>query len=183
MHKPSLIAVLAAGLSACASVPTALQGQYAAATPRDANAQGQSVRWGGAIIKVEPKEDSTCFEILARQLDTSARPTAHDANQGRFIACRAGFYDPEEYDRGREITVVGQVTGTDHGQVGQFDYAYPHVAASEIHLWPKRTPRTPYYDPWMYGVGPGWGWYGPGWGPYWGTPPIIIRERPKPPKS
>ncbi len=178
MYKTPLIAALAIGLAACATVPPALQGQYATATPRDANAQGQTVRWGGEIIKVEPKEDSTCFEILGRQLDSNARPTPRESSLGRFIACRSGFYDPEEYDRGRDITVVGQVSGTDHGKVGQFDYVYPHVVASEVHLWPKRVPRAPYQDPWMYGFGPAWGWYGPGWGPYWGSPPIIIRERP-----
>lgn len=178
MHRIPLIIALAAALAACASVPPTLQGQYGATTPRDANVQGQTVRWGGELIKVEPKADSTCFEILARELDASARPTRRDGSQGRFIACRSGFYDPEEYDRGREVTVVGQVTGTDHGLVGQFDYAYPHVAASEVHLWPKRVKAAPYYDPWMYDFGPGW--YGPGWGPYWGAPPIIIRERSHP---
>jgi outer membrane lipoprotein len=181
MNKTLTIALLAAAVASCATVPATLQGQFAASTPRDAHADGQAVRWGGEIIKVEPKEDSTCFEVLARELDASARPTRREGSQGRFIACRSGFYDPEEYDRGREVTVVGQLSGTEHGKVGQFDYTYPHVVASEVYLWPKRPLRTPYQDPWMYGYGPygpGWGWFGPGWGPYWGAPPIIIREHP-----
>jgi outer membrane lipoprotein len=180
MNKPLTITLLACTIASCATVPAPLQGQYAASTPREAHTDGQAVRWGGEIIKVEPKEDSTCFEVLARELDASARPTRREGSQGRFIACRSGFYDPEEYDRGREVTVVGQLSGIDHGKVGQFDYSYPHVVASEVYLWPKRVPRAPYYDPWMYGFGPNWGWYGPGWGPYWGAPPIIIRERPHP---
>jgi len=176
MYRLSAIAVFAASLAACATVPTPLRGDYPALTPRDPGAQGQSVRWGGEIIRVEPKADTTCFEILARALDAATRPIRRDTSQGRFVACHPGFYDPEDYERGREVTVVGRVTGTDHGKVGEFDYAYPHVDATDIHLWPKRVPHTPYYDPWMYGFGPGW--YGPGWGPYWGAPPIIIRERP-----
>jgi outer membrane lipoprotein len=172
-------------------VPAPLQGQYSNANPHDArNADtAGAIRWGGEIIKVEPKTDSTCFEILARELDGAARPRSGEANGGRFIACRNGFYDPEEFQRGRDLTIVGHVTGTDHGKVGEFDYAYPHVAADVIYLWPKRPlyPRSPYYDPWMYGYGP-YG-FGFGFGPYWGNPfwggPIIIREHhhnPPPPK-
>lgn len=189
MNKQWLIVVAATGLASCATIPTPLQGQFAATLPRDAAASGsthQAVRWGGEIIKVEPKADATCFEVLGRELDATARPMMRDPAAGRFIACRSGFYDPEVFTRGRDVTVVGQVTGTDRGKVGEFDYSYPHVAADTIYLWPRR-PRyvsSPYYDPWMYGYGPyGWGW---GVGPYWGGPfwggggRVIIRSHPHP---
>jgi len=181
MNKRFAIALLTAGLASCATVPAPLQGQFAATTPRDATGAGEPVRWGGEIIKVEPKAAETCFEILSRRLDASARPVARDPSGGRFIACRSGFYDPEEFQRGRELTVVGRVTGTEHAKVGEFDYAYPHVAADAIYLWPKRPlyVRQPYYyDPWF---GP-WG-YGPYWGPYWGWggSTVIIRDHPRPP--
>ena len=176
-------ALLGASLGACVTVPKPLQGQYSNATPRDAAAAdgGQAVRWGGEIIKVEPKADITCFEVLSRKLDATARPMTRDPSEGRFIACRSGFYDPEEFERGRELTIVGRVTGTDRGKVGDYDYSYPHVAADAIYLWPKRplVVREP-YDPWRYGYGPygPWGW-GPYWGPYWGGS-VIIRERSHP---
>ncbi|MEO7432266.1 MAG: Slp family lipoprotein [Dokdonella sp.] len=195
MNKQWAVLVCSAALASCASVPTPLQGQYAKTTPREvagANGGG-AVRWGGEIIKVEPKADTTCFEILGRPLDDRARPQSRDVNAGRFIACHAGFYDPEEFERGRELTITGAVTGTDHGKVGDFDYAYPHVAAETIYLWPKRTrvARSAYYDPWGYGFGyGGFGYGGFGYGPYWGNPyfgaPIIIREgghRPQPTPS
>lgn len=180
MKKQLATLFLAAGLASCATVPVPLQGQYSNASPHDSLGAGSggAVRWGGEIVKVEPKADSTCFEVIARELDDSARPRTREANGGRFIACHAGFYDPEDFQRGRELTVVGQITGTDHGKVGEFDYAYPHVAADAIYLWPKRAayPRSAYYDPWMYGYGP----YGFGFGSYWGAPywggPIIIRR-------
>ncbi|NCT66384.1 MAG: Slp/YeaY family lipoprotein [Rhodanobacteraceae bacterium] len=190
MNKQLALALLAASLASCATVPTPLQGQFSAATPRAAaggSAGGELVRWGGDIIKVEPKNDSTCFEVLARDLDASARPLRRDPSGGRFIACRSGFYDPVEFEAGRQITVVGRVDGTEHGKVGQFDYTYPRVAADTIYLWPKRPlyVRTPYYDPWMYDCGPyGWGYpcWGPYWGPYWG-PSVIVRERPARPPA
>ena len=177
--RGAALGVLAAALASCATVPAPLQGQFAAVTPRDAvnaGGSGQAVRWGGEIIKVEPKSDQTCFEILARPLDDSARPTTRDPSGGRFIACRSGFYDPEEFQRGRDLTVVGQISGSERGKVGDFDYTYPRVAADAIYLWPKRPlyVNTPYYDPW-YGD-PFWWGMGPYWGPYWGGP-IIVHPR------
>jgi outer membrane lipoprotein len=181
-------ALLGATLAGCATVPAPLQGQFAATTPRDAavNAgQGESVRWGGEIINVDPRADKTCFEILARDLDASARPVARDPSNGRFIACRDGFYDPEEFKRGRDLTVVGRLDGTEHGKVGEFDYTYPRVAADAIYLWPKRplyVASPYYYDPWL---GPWWG-YGPYWGGPWWGPTVIVehpRHPPPPPPS
>ena len=177
--KPVAIVALAGLLGACATVPAPLQGQFAPVTPRDAAAsggQGEAVRWGGEIINVDPRPDQTCFEILARQLDSTARPVSRDPSDGRFLACRNGFYDPEEFKQGRNITVVGKLNGTEVGKVGQFDYTYPRVAADAIYLWPKRSYSDypyPYYDPWMWGYGPYWGPY---WGGFWGAPTVIVRR-------
>jgi outer membrane lipoprotein len=180
--KHVAIVALAGLLGACATVPAPLQGQFAPVTPRDAAAsggQGEAVRWGGEIINVDPRPEQTCFEILARELDSTARPVSRDPSDGRFLACRNGFYDPEEFKQGRNITVVGKLNGTEVGKVGQFDYTYPRVAADAIYLWPKRSYANypyPYYDPWM------WGGYGPYWGPYWGGfwggSTVIVRRHP-----
>jgi outer membrane lipoprotein len=178
--KTTPIVTLALLLGACATVPTPLQGQFAPVTPRDAatSGQGEAVRWGGEIIEVDPRADRTCFTILARDLDASARPMARDPSDGRFLACRDGFYDPEEFKRGREITVVGHLDGSEQAKVGDFDYTYPRVAADAIYLWPRRQlyTTTPYYDPWW---GP-WG-YGPYWGNPWWGPTVIVRRPPPPP--
>ena len=152
LAKPLAAAALSFALGACATIPTPLQGTFAATTPRDAaaNAGGtEAVRWGGQIINVDPRADQTCFEILARDLDSVARPVSHDPSNGRFLACRNGFYDPEEFKEGRDITVVGPLNGTERAKVGNFDYTYPRVAAQTIYLWPERPQYSPYYyDPW-----------------------------------
>ena len=80
-------------LAGCASVPAQIAGtDFAALTPQQAvsqNARGTRVRWGGEIIRVDPKPDSTCFEVLSRELYGDARPSRHaDGVGGRFIACR-----------------------------------------------------------------------------------------------
>jgi outer membrane lipoprotein len=144
------------------------------------------VRWGGEIIKTEPGPQQTCFYLLSRPLDDQARPKAgvEGVTQGRFVACRNGFYDPEVFTRGRELTVTGTLHGIVSQKVGDFDYAYPRVEADVVYLWPKRVAPRPYYGPGFYDPfwGPGFGrYYGPGYGwgyPYWNQPRVIIVRPP-----
>lgn len=153
----SLLAVL---LSACASAPTPLQGQFATITPLDAtdhDSTGATVRWGGRIVQVEPRENRTCFEMLSTGLDAYGRPHwQHDAVGGRFIACRNGFYDPAVFEKNREVTFIGRVTGYDVRKVGGYDYRFPHVDADVVYLWPV----VQYVDVMAYP--PPWPWWG-----YW----------------
>jgi outer membrane lipoprotein len=191
MRKLIVLTPLVLALGACATAPVPLKGEFSPLKPADsvaANHSGERVRWGGEIIKVEPGTNSTCFEILSRELDSGARPISRDKSDGRFIACRTGFYDPEVFVKGRDLTVVGSVDGTEKGRVGQFDYTYPRVAADAVYLWPKRPlvvqqrggwPYDPFWGP---GFGPYWGGGGYWGGGYWGPQPIVIvRPRPAPP--
>jgi outer membrane lipoprotein len=167
------LAALSTLLAACATVPQPLQGNFApittASVQQGSTANGTQVRWGGSIISTEPSQNATCFYVLSRPLDDEARPVAGDNNsntQGRFVACRPGFYDPEVFKPGREITVTGAVQGTVSRKVGDYDYAYPRVEANVVYLWPKRPVVV------GYPYGPGWydPFWGPYWGPYWGGP-------------
>ena len=73
-------------------------GEFQALTPHEAAAgdhSGAAVRWGGRIIRTEPRPDRTCFEVISTRLNADGRPYwASDDTWGRFIACRTGFYDP-----------------------------------------------------------------------------------------
>ena len=114
MYKPLILATAVATLAACATVPQPLQGTYTevtsvAAQQEGNGASGAQVRWGGQIIDTKPGPQETCFYVLQRPLDDQARPKAPSTDsetQGRFVACRAGFYDPEVFTRGRDITVT-----------------------------------------------------------------------------
>ncbi len=181
-------------LAGCATIPAPLAGNdFSVVTPQQAvtqNGSGQRVRWGGEIIKVEPRAEATCFEILSRELYADARPNRRDKSDGRFLACKQGFFDPELYSKGRDITVVGTLSGSEKHKVGQYDYTYAKVDADEVYMWPKRS-YAPGYDPFWgscYGDpfwGPGWG-FGPGWncgwgyGPYWRRPVVYLRPAPAP---
>lgn len=172
MRRFTSLLPLAVMLGGCVTVPVPLVGEFAKVSPDQAASSGQTgelVRWGGEIITVTPGETATCFEILSRELDSKARPGDVDSSNGRFIACRNGFYDPEVFVTGREMTITGRIDGTENGLVGKYNYTYSHVAADTIYLWPKRPlvietdygwPYTPYWGPY----GPYWG--GGFWGPW-----------------
>jgi len=169
----ALVASFSLLLSACASLPKPLQGEYTDATPesaRQVGIEGASVRWGGRIVTVEPRADSTCFEMISSRLGVDGRPvTARDEANGRFIACRAGFYDPAVFEQNREVTFVGRIDGHENRRIGEYDYRLPKIAADVVYLWPVRSnttvayPAAPYYHPY-YGFYPGWRW---GWGGWW----------------
>ncbi len=151
-------------LAGCSSTPEALKGNYAPLEPGQASVRdlGKEVRWGGVILEARPDARQTCFEVLSRSLDKSLRPEAEDLTQGRFIACRDGFLDPEVFAKGREITLTGSLVALDERQVGEFNYRYPVLKTRFITMWPERPDViiNNYNDPWFYG--------GPYWGPYWG---------------
>lgn len=157
-------------LAGCATAPKPLQGEFDADTPRAQVADGQRVRWGGTIIDVQPKPEETCIQVLGKALSGNARPMFSDDSEGRFVACRQGFYDPAVFAQGREVTVTGTAAGTELRKIGEYDYPLPRVAADVIYLWPERYSfDQPYWDPywvwWPYGY---YNWYGPTlrWGYY-----------------
>lgn len=153
--KPIIALALATALAGCASAPKPLQGQFSTLLPDEVaqrEAAGERVRWGGRIVNVEPQSQRSCFEIVAAPLTSTGRPREVDQSEGRFIACRNGFYDPEVFKAGREITISGQVEGFETRKVGEYDYRYPLVAADVVYLWPERRDRDLIIErPFFYG--------------------------------
>lgn len=161
VHVP--LALLAAvSLAGCATAPKPLQGTFTSQSPQQAAGQGERVRWGGSVIDVEPQAARTCFQVLGKPLATNGRPREVDASEGRFLACRAGFYDPAVFAAGREVTVVGAIDGNETRSVGAYALQLPRIAADAIHLWPERIDRYERYDPYWFWSPFGYhGWYGP----------------------
>ncbi len=112
-------------LAGCASHPRPLQGEFAQISPYDAllvPSTGAMVRWGGRIIRTEPLPNRTCFEVLSTRLDPYGRPYwAGDDVGNRFIACRAGFYDPALFQPDRDITFAGRLESYENRRIGQDD--------------------------------------------------------------
>lgn len=180
MYKSLPLLAAALLLGACATAPQPLRGDFTEVSLQDAaRHDGTRVRWGGEIIATEPAASSTCIYALAFPLSAEARPRLDKDSPGRFVACRSGFYDPEIFAKGRQITVVGRLDGSVSAKVGAYDYRYPRIAADTIHLWPPLRPvrSGPRYDPLLYD--PFWG---PAWrSPWWYQPaPVIIVPQPAP---
>lgn len=146
--------ILVLGLvNGCATIPAPLAGDFPEIQPEQADERsvGDRVRWGGSIVDTRPGREETCIEVLARQLDRSTRPLETDRTQGRFLACRDGFRDPAVFTNGRELTVVGRLSGFEDGKIGEFQYRYPRVDAEAIYLWSPRADVHYYHpDPWWY---------------------------------
>ncbi len=157
LFVPAMAALL---LAACASQPRPLQGTFTEITPQQATASdstGTVVRWGGRIVQVEPQTNRTCFEMISTRLSTYGRPYwATDDVGGRFLACKTGFYDPALFERNREVTFTGRVSGYENRRIGGYDYRFPVVEADVIYLWPvrERVDVVTRPAPW-----PWWGWW------------------------
>lgn len=155
------ICIASALLAACATQPKPLQGQFQPLTAHQAtvdNLTGSMVRWGGRIIRTEPRPDRTCFEVISTKLATDGRPYwASDETQGRFIACRTGFYDPALFEPNREVTFTGRIEGYEERKVDGFTYKFPRVSADVVYLWPQRERVNIVTRP-VWNFGWGWGW-------------------------
>lgn len=123
--------------------------------------QGKSVRWGGSIASIENKKDETWIEIVSRELNRNGRPKKSvNKTAGRFLAKVDQFLDPEIYIKGRLITIVGELAGSQGGKIGDQPYKFPIVHSKTAYLWTEYPdpPRYPHY---------GRPYYDPYWDPYW----------------
>ena len=168
MRTSYLVVLTTLLLSACTIIPEQLEGEYGALKAEDVTEQNLQtpIRWGGVILETRPEADHTCFEILARQLESSMRPKVSDKSDGRFIACKPGFYDPEVFKKNREVTLTGKIIFIDVRKVGEFDYHFPVVDIEFMSLWPKR--RNPRY--YNYGPYRPYYWHYPHYGRYYRYP-------------
>ncbi len=170
VRASALMSALA--LAGCVTVPESIRGT--SPTPQDdlvrvMNAPqlyvGQEARMGGKVVKVTNLNGRTRLEIAASNLDQSARPLLHQGSIGRLVAYVNGFLDPVDFTN-QWVTVVGPITGSEKGTIGQADYNFVVVQANAFKRWrltqQVMPPMGPPVSPW------GWnGYYGPGWGPGW----------------
>jgi len=117
----------------------------------------RQVRWGGTILRVRNRKQTTEIEVLSRPLGARGRPQEKEPGTGRFIALLAGFIDPAEYPEQRSLTVTGYPKRAETRPIGEYPYSYPVVAVEQLHLWPQPPPprasyfhSDPWYHPWYY---------------------------------
>ncbi len=125
---------------------------------------GQTMVFGGEIVRTQPLQDETLVEVLHKPLDASGRPLMTDQSEGRFLVRCPSFLDPAIYAPGREITVTGRVEGVRTEKIGEHDYRYALITCERLALWPLRVSlgelamvypwawwyEDPYYSPYLW---------------------------------
>jgi outer membrane lipoprotein len=89
------------------------------------------------IAATKNLKDKTELEVVGYPFDSGNRPDVDAAPTGRFLVIQSGYLETADYAPGRLITVVGMVTETRTGTVGEAQYVYPVVAANKLQLWPR----------------------------------------------
>lgn len=150
--------VIASALGACAT-PFDVGTADRKTTPQQATAdlgavRGRTVAWGGVIVHAKNLQDATQIEVLGYPLDLDNRPDTKAAPLGRFLALHPGYLETADYNAGRLLSVVGSITETREGTVGEARYVYPVLAATRLHLWPKET-QQPADTQFHFGIGIG----------------------------
>ncbi len=114
--------------------------------------EGKKVMLGGEIIEVRNLKDVTYMEVLERPLGQNGIPQYQELSRGRFMIKYKGFLDPAVYKKGRLVTVVGVLSGTMKGKIGQMEYKYPLIVSENLYL------VKPYQGP-TIGIGIGFGFF------------------------
>jgi len=137
--KISVTALLVlVGLSACVQPPKPIRGEFSAISPRQvqsAERLNQKVRWTGFVVEVENLEKKSCLTIVSKIPDAQGKPSRYyRADQGRFIACKEGFLEPEFFKE-KPITITGVVREVVEKKIDKHAYRYPVVDAGVVYVW------------------------------------------------
>lgn len=113
--------------------------------------RGRIVILGGDIVETGNERDGTYIEVVQKSLDYRGRPAPSDRTAGRFLIFHDGYLDPAIYERGKMVTVAGEVMGEVVRSLGEIDYSYPLIKSRELYLL-----KPGYGDiPVFFGVGLG----------------------------
>jgi outer membrane lipoprotein len=108
------------------------------------NHQGQEVILGGYVLQTGKESGTTQITILQAPLDSvTFEPKAHELSEGRFLVSSQEQLAPDDYSRGRSVTVLGNVSGiSEHSGSDNL-----LIQAEKIYLWPKPAPIYRYHSP------------------------------------
>jgi len=114
--------------------------------------KGEVLILGGKILETNISSTLSELTVLQLALGNNDRPVNLDQSDGRFLVQSKQFLDPEIYQKGMLLTVVGILKGSKVQAIGGFDYVYPLVEPIEIKLWPMEILTQPRFH-FGFGVG------------------------------
>ena len=137
-------------LSACASLPDDVAVEQPDALPEFSAVlsdperyTGLEVVFGGNIVDVTNHADSTTIEMLQLPLYSSGRPRDEVSRSGgRFRVTFDTFLDPEIFTKGRQLTIRGNLMGTEDGKIGSHPYSFPSVSGTGLYLWREQLDKV-----------------------------------------
>ncbi len=150
----TLITLMAAVLSGCASYPKAVaiddpdtQPSFSELKKQASEFDGQQVVLGGHIVSVKNTEQGSTIEVLQMPLYATGRPKGvKKASQGRFLVdFKDELLDPEIYAQGESISVRGIVRGEQPGKIGDAPYTYLILEGTGLYLWPEKKKNDVHY--------------------------------------
>lgn len=106
------------------------------------SSQGKIALWGGTILDIRNLKNNTRIEVLAYPLDSSYRPLIDNKPLGRFIILHAGYLEPTTYAQGELLSVMGNISESQKGKIGETLYTYPVIKAQQLHLWSASDMRS-----------------------------------------
>jgi outer membrane lipoprotein len=103
---------------------------------------GRSVLFGGTIVRAGNDAAGSWVEVLQRPLGYRLEPKLNDQTGGRLLLKSNEIWDDQIFSKGRKITLVGKVEGTETRSLDEIAYDYPILSVKEYHLWPQGRTRT-----------------------------------------
>jgi outer membrane lipoprotein len=103
---------------------------------------GTTVIWGGMISDVRNGKDGGRVAILEAPLDRRGNPQLQTI-RGMFIAKSDRYLDPKVYQKGKKVTLAGDVLGEETKTIGAVPYIYPVILILELHLWDEPLAKLP----------------------------------------
>ena len=135
-------------ISGCSSKPVLESGDArtdltpAEALQKVSSLQGTRVLWGGIIVNSTNLTSRSRLEILAYPLDEKLRPQTSNSAGRRFLAYRSGYLETVDYAAGRQVSLVGTISGSEDSKLGEHHYRYPTVEIEQLHLWSQKQEQS-----------------------------------------
>lgn len=114
--------------------------------------KGQMIIFSGVIIEARNTTEGTLLQVLQRPAGFRGRPKEVDETEGRFLALDSRYLDMYVYEKGRDVTIAGEVWGKKILPLDKTEYTYPLIHVKEIYLWPviEKGYYVPYPYPYYY---------------------------------
>ncbi len=99
---------------------------------------GSMVIWGGIISDLRNEKEGAQITVLETPLDPGGVPQSQ-VTRGMFIARMDESLDPRVYQKGKKVTLAGEIIGQETKPLDDMKYVYPVVHVLELHLWKERS--------------------------------------------